>query len=222
MDKLIFEILRKEVLLIGKAKNGILSMFVLMVSLVFIFHYSEEKTSLMDMNSLLGLKWAIMFMVSFVLIGQSAWEERESGALRINQIYLSGSVFFLCKSFVLFLAISLVAILEILMFSFFFESFNLDFKFFFGNIVFFGLGIFSLSLLGVSLSIVSFATRLKEMVLPLLLIPFSIPILLFGMEAERKFIFQKGDTVFSAIIMVSLVFLYSALGLLLQEFSVEN
>jgi len=218
----IIEILRKEILLIGKAKNGIFSMFVLLVCLMFIFHYSEERTSKMDLNSLLGLKWAIMFMVSFVLIGQSAWEERESGAMRINQVYLSGTVFFLCKAIVLFFAILLVAVLEILMFSFFFDSFSIDLNFFIGNILFFSLGLCSLSFLGVSLSIVSFATRLKEMVLPLLLIPFSIPIVLFGMEAERKFIFQKGDTAFSVIIMVSLVFLYSALGILLQEISVEN
>ncbi len=193
---MIFEILRKEILLIGKAKNGILSMLVLMTCLLFVFHYSENRVSKLDLSSLLGLKWAIMFTVSFVLIGQSAWEERESGALRINQATLSGTTFYLTKTFVLFFANLLVASFEIFLFSFFFESFSINPEFFLGNLLFFGLGIFSLSALGVSLSLVSFATRLKEMVLPLLLIPFSIPVILFGMEAERKFIFQKGIRLF--------------------------
>ena len=119
---MILEIIRKEILLIGKAKNGILSMFVLSICLLFIFHYSEERTSKMDLSSLLGLKWAIMFMTSFVLVGQSVWEERESGALRINHVFISGTVFFLSKAIVLFLGILIVGIGEIFMFSFFFDS----------------------------------------------------------------------------------------------------
>lgn len=54
------------------------------------------------------------------------------------------------------------------------------------NLIFLLPGVLCISFLGVVLSHISDSSRLKEILLPLLMIPFTIPILLFGMEAERK------------------------------------
>jgi heme exporter protein B len=86
-----------------------------------------------------------------------------------------------------------------------------------GQFLYFIPGTLSLSFLGVTLSQMSFATRLKEVVLPILLIPLSIPVLIAGMEAERKY-FSKGEVnTSSLIVLFAFSVLYLSLGLLLRE-----
>ncbi|MCE9501969.1 MAG: heme exporter protein CcmB [Leptospira sp.] len=210
-------LLKKEFLIIGRAKNGILSMFVLMLSLIFIFHYALEKTAKIDQTTLIGLKWAVLFIISFVLISQSIWEERESGAYRINLVLIPGAAFYLCKSVVIFSVIAILQMVEILLFSIFFESFKLNVSALGDNLIFFLPGGLALTFLGVSLSLLSFSTRLKEMILPLLLIPLSMPIFLLGMEAERRLFTSKIYSTNSIVIVTALCILYGTLGVMLQD-----
>lgn len=211
------KLIYKELLLIGRAKNGILSMLVLVLSMIFIFHYSLEKNGKLDEISLIGLKWAIVFIVSFVLISQSNWEERESGAFRINKAHLSPGLIFLGKSLAVFAIQIFVELFIILLFSIFFEKFELSIENLKGNLIFLFPSTLSLSFLGIALGGLTHSTRLKEILLPVLLIPLSLPVMLFGMEAERKFLWDKKDFIFSMALIISLAVFYGALGIFIQE-----
>ncbi|EMG19536.1 CcmB protein [Leptospira interrogans serovar Copenhageni str. LT2050] len=184
--KLLFSLLHKEFLLLGKAINGILSVLVLITSIVFIFNYALEQTGRLDRQTLIGIKWSVLFLTSYVFIGQSAWEERESGGGRISSLFLPVWMRFLSKSLVVFIGLSIAAIYLMILLSVFFQAFSLGWKDLFVNLIFLLPGVLCISFLGVALSHISDSSRLKEILLPLLMIPFTIPILLFGMEAERK------------------------------------
>ena len=210
-------LLVKEFQLIGRAKNGLLSLVSLLMAFLFIFHYSLENSSKLDTNAIIGLKWAGIFLLAFILISQVTYEERESGAYRITHLYVPSHLEFLAKSFVLFFLLFIVEIFLLLLLFLFFANFHLEPSKLLGQFLYFIPGTLSLSFLGVSLSQLSFATRLKEVVLPILLIPLSIPVLIAGMEAERKyFAYDKIDTA-SLVVLFSFSVLYLSLGLLLRE-----
>lgn len=118
--KLLFSLLHKEFLLLGKAINGILSVLVLITSIVFIFNYALEQTGRLDRQTLIGIKWSVLFLTSYVFIGQSAWEERESGGGRISSLFLPVWMRFLSKSLVVFVGLSIAAIYLMILLSVFF------------------------------------------------------------------------------------------------------
>ncbi|MDV6235951.1 heme exporter protein CcmB [Leptospira ellisii] len=218
--KLLLALLHKEFLLLGRALNGILSVMVLITSIVFIFNYALEQTDKLDRQTLIGIKWAVLFMSSYVFIGQSSWEERESGGGRISSLFLPVWMRFLAKSLAVFLGLTAAAIYLMILLSVFFRAFPLEVKDFSVNLIFLLPGVLCISFLGVSLSHISDSSRLKEILLPLLMIPFTIPILLFGMEAERKL--QRlpvFDPVPGLVILLSFCFFYAGMGVLLLELS---
>lgn len=210
-------LLIKEFQLIGRAKNGLMSLVSLLMAFLFIFHYSLENSSPLDTNAIIGLKWAGVFILSFILISQVTYEERESGAYRITHLYVPSHLEFFAKSLVLFFLLFVVEIFLLFLLFLFFVNFHFESTKLLGQFLYLLPGTLSLSFLGVSLSALSFATRLKEVVLPILLIPLSIPVLIAGMEAERKyFVYGKIDTA-SLIVLFSFSVLYLSLGLLMRE-----
>ncbi|MCB1193291.1 MAG: heme exporter protein CcmB [Leptospiraceae bacterium] len=215
--QLLKALILKEFLLIGRTKNGILSTIVLMLAFIFIFHYSLEKGFSLPLQLLIGLKWSTVFILSFVFIGQSVWEERESGAHQINQLFVPGYLTFLIKSMVICIGILFLEIIMLFLFVIFFESFSISAQGFLGHLTFLVPSTLSLSFLGVALSRISFSTRLKEIVLPMLLIPLSLPIFLVGMEAERKFFFTEQNTLNNFFLLCALSIFYGSIGSFLQE-----
>ena len=216
---------RKELRLISRSFNSVISVFVLILSFTFIFHFSVESHLQSGMEGLenfyIGMKWSFVFLVAFVYIGQSVWEERESGANRVNELYIQPWMFFLVKSLVIFLVLALVCFLTIVVFYMFFEHFVLNENFFWIHFVFILPGVLSLAFLGMTLGLISISSRLKEILLPLLLIPFSVPVLLFGMGAEKKYWTEPDGFLISFIVMVAFAIFYGALGALLYEVSAE-
>ena len=215
-------VLLKEFKIVGKAKNGFFSLITLMLSFIFIFHFSLEKNNPMNMESIIGIKWAIIFLLSFIFIGQSIWEERESGAFRVNSVYVPPSLFFLTKSLVVFMILFIVNIIIIVLFYVFFTSMKInslqDLNY---HIIFLIPASLSITFLGITLTQLSHATRLKEIILPVLLIPLSIPVLLFGMEAERNLILFTGNITKPMNVLIAFCVFYGALGVLVQEITDE-
>lgn len=217
---MILSLLKKELLLIGRGLHGILSMFVLSFTLLFLFHFSFEKDSSLTILPLIGIKWSILFITSYVLIGQSTWEERESGAGLIVQLSLPNWMIFLVKSFVVWIFLLFVLGLVCLGMNLMFSNFSIVGLF--NHIIFLIPGSLSLSFLGVSLGSIAASTRMKEVILPLLLIPFSIPIFLFGLKSEFRFIGDATSLNQSLILMIFFCFFYGGLGALFQELQSEN
>ncbi|MEM7180725.1 MAG: heme exporter protein CcmB, partial [Spirochaetota bacterium] len=203
-------ILQKELRLLFRSNASFVSMIVLTLAFIMIFHFSLEVEGDLSANEISGLKWAIIFILSFVFIGQSNWEEREAGAFQINSLFLPGQIHYLTKSFLLWIVLSFFEVLLLLFFAFFFKNFDMTLASLGKHLLFLVPGTLSLVLLGNMLSSMSFATRLKEVILPLLLIPFSFPILLFGLEAERNFTGLGEGKFYSSLgIMLAFVVFYS-------------
>lgn len=219
---MIRSILLKELLLLGNSRNGFFSLITLILTFIFIFHYSLERIQPLTLESLIGLKWAILFLLSFVYIGQSVWEERDGGAMRINTVYIPASIFFLVKGFVIFLVLFLVNLLIVGLFYIFFTAMKINtYQDFFYHIIFLVPAGLSLAFLGITLTILSSATRLKEVILPILLIPLSIPVLIFGMEAERNLLLYAGNPGKSLLVLFAFCSFYGSLGIVVQELSEE-
>ncbi|PJZ48066.1 heme exporter protein CcmB [Leptospira saintgironsiae] len=219
----ILSLIRKEFRLLGKASNGILSLLVLVSAMVFLFHYALERNGKIDLVALIGLKWAILFVASFVLVGQFTWEEREAGGGTASRLFISPWVLYFSKSILVFIALSATAIYLMGLFALMFSAFPADINEFGRQIVFFFPGLLCLSFLGVCLSHISLSSRLKEILLPLLLVPLSIPVFLYGMEAERKFISQPFSAlVGSFALLLAFAVFYGSMGALLVEMTSDE
>jgi heme exporter protein B len=219
--QIIISIFKKEILLFGRALNGIISLVSVSLAFLFICHYSLERNNILTLESLVGLKWALVFLLSFILIGQSLYEERESGASRINLALVPIHLYFLVKSFTLFLVLALLEIFLLIAFSWFFREFKLDARVFYGNLYFLLPATLSLTFIGIALGSLSSSTRLKEVLLPVLQIPLSIPVLIFGMEAEKNYLFSADGIVKPLIVLFCFGVFYASAGIWILEMGEE-
>jgi heme exporter protein B len=215
-------LLKKEIQLLGRAKNGILSLFSISLSMIFIFYYAIGDTLSESERDLVGLKWAICFLVSYILIGQSVWEERESGAYRVNRGILPPYSYYLVKSFMIFGVLFCLEFFMILILAVLFPKFTIQTKTILIGMIYLLPGSLSLSLLGVALSSLSQSTRLKEMLLPVLQTPLAIPIFLLGMDAEKNS-FATGliDYRAFAILFLFCIF-YGSVGAFILELDMDD
>ncbi|TGN18383.1 heme exporter protein CcmB [Leptospira idonii] len=209
------KVLKKEFLLVGRSLGGVLSLLSLSFCLIFIFYSSIEVNEALGERSVRGLKWAIVFLLNFVLVGQSLWEERESGGWNASLSSASQSTLYFAKSLVIWICTSLVNLAIVAALSVFFQSANMER--FAGEWLFSCLGSFSLVFLGVSMGLISEESRLKEIVLPLLQLPFSIPLFLFGLEAEERFWREIGFYWPSVFLLLFFALFYGTLGGLFLE-----
>ena len=214
-------LLKKEFELVGRSSSGIVSVLVLIFSFVFIFHYAIEEYLTRDIPGLeffyIGMKWAFLFIISFIFIGQSVWEEREGGAIHINEMFLQPWIVFLVKSFVIFIVLFTLSFFLQAIFFLFFEHYQLDGNVIKSHIIFMGPGLLALSFLGVMLGLISISSRMKEIILPLLLIPFSIPVFMFGLGAEKQYMVSQENFLVSFIILSALSVFYGAMGAFMYE-----
>jgi heme exporter protein B len=215
-------LLKKEINLLGRAKNGLLSILSLSLSMLFLFYFGLEGRGSLDTTHISGLKWAILFLLSYILIGQSVWEERESEAFRINHAHLPRFSPYLIKSlFLYFLLLGVMFFLNLLL-ALFFEKYGLERKFWEHGTFYLSPALLSLSFLGVTLSYLSQSTRLKEMLLPVLQTPMTVPVFLFGLDAERNAFLQDSFQSKSFWILCLFAILYGALGALVMEMELDE
>jgi heme exporter protein B len=210
-----FQLLKKEFVLVGRSLGGIVSLLSLSLCVMFILYSSIEVNEALGVRSVRGLKWAIIFILNFIIVGQSLWEEREAGGFFASLSHSSIFKLYLAKSLVIWLCTSLVNALMILTFCVFFQNASIDR--FFGEWLFSNLGSLSLVFLGISLGIISDESRVKEIVLPLLQLPFSVPLFLFGLEAESRFWLEPGFYFPAVGLLVFFALFYGALGGLFLE-----
>lgn len=211
----------KELLLLGSAKNRILSFLILLLSLDFIFHFALERNSNLNFEALAGLKWSSIFILSYILIGQMTEDETESEAYKITRLSIPIGLEFIVKSILVFLGLSCIFIFQSLMIGILFESGSKFFSNFFLILLLSIPGLFSLSFLGVLLSDLSFQTEKKELLLPVLLIPLSLPVLLMSISAETKFLIGEEYNLSSLVLLFSFSILYLSLGLIFKEYILD-
>ncbi|XDD41447.1 heme exporter protein CcmB [Leptospira sp. WS60.C2] len=199
----------------GRSLGGIVSLFTLSVSVVFIFYTSIEVNEILSQRSIRGLKWAIIFILNFVIISQSLWEERESMGWEASLSYVSPTYLYVSKSLTIWFSTIIVNALLVLVLAVFFQNMSLDR--YLGEWLFANLGSGCLVFLGVSLGVVAFESRLKEIIIPLLQLPFSIPLFLFGLEAENRYWMEVGFYLPSVGLLFFFLLFYGTLGSVMVE-----
>ncbi|MCT8332309.1 heme exporter protein CcmB [Leptospira sp. 85282-16] len=212
---MLLTLLKKEFYLIGRSLGGIVSLFTLSVSVVFIFYTSIEVNEILSARSIRGIKWAIIFILNFVIVSQSLWEERESMGWEASISFVSPISLYLTKSFAIWFCTILVNGALVLVLSVFFQ--NMSLERYWGEWLFANLGSGSLVFLGVSLGLIAFESRLKEIIIPLLQLPFSIPLFLFGLEAEHRYWQEPGFYLPSVGLLLFFMLFYATLGSVMIE-----
>ena len=218
---MLLTLFKKEFSLLGSSLHRVFSFLTLMLSLLFIFHYSLEKYAKLDQTVLIGLKWCILFILSYLIIGQMTEDETESSAYQITKLFLPLYLEYVTKSLTIFIALFTIGILENFFLILFFETYKLNIEQIFISFFLFMPGCLSLCFLGVLLSDLSKETGKKEFILPVLLIPLTIPILITSIDLETKFILQKEIKLYSLIILFSFSILYLSLGMLFREYILD-
>ncbi len=206
-------LLKKEFNLLIRSPSGFVSVLALSLSLIFLFFHGFEKPIPLNERGARAIKWAILFLLNFVFIGQSLWEEREAGAWEVSKSQISITLLYFSKMFSVWCLSSISLFFTVATILVFFQ--NALAQNFFWEWVFISLGSFPLVALGIALGILSFETRSKEILLPLLQIPFSIPIFLLSREAEEQF-FSKGNPE-GIFLLLSLGLVYFGLSAFLLE-----
>ncbi|HNO25949.1 MAG TPA: heme exporter protein CcmB, partial [Leptospiraceae bacterium] len=171
--KMFHSLLRKELLLLFRAQNGLISMVSLILSFVYIFHFVFEKDFFLERNTIAGIRWSLIYLLSFIYISQSSWEEREGGADRIGSGMISGTYIYLAKTLSSFSALTLSSLVLNLACIFLFEKSSMSFNEFIMQYALLFPGMLSVAAIGVCISRISEATRLKEIIIPVLQIPLS-------------------------------------------------
>ncbi|MCG6152848.1 heme exporter protein CcmB [Leptospira bandrabouensis] len=212
---MLLTLLKKEFCLIGRSLGGIISLFTLSVAVVFIFYTSIEVNEILSARSIRGIKWAIIFILNFVIVSQSLWEERESMGWEASLSFVSPISLYLAKSFAIWFCTILVNGALVLVLSVFFQ--NMSMERYWGEWLFANLGSGSLVFLGVSLGLIAFESRLKEIIIPLLQLPFSIPLFLFGLEAEHRYWQEPGFYLPSVGLLLFFMLFYATLGSVMIE-----
>ncbi|TGK83538.1 ABC transporter permease [Leptospira montravelensis] len=212
---MLLTLLKKEFYLIGRSLGGVVSLFTLSVSVVFIFYTSIEVNEILSARSIRGIKWAIIFILNFVIVSQSLWEERESMGWEASLSFVSPISLYLAKSFAIWFCTILVNGALVLVLSVFFQ--NMSLERYWGEWLFANLGSGSLVFLGVSLGLIAFESRLKEIIIPLLQLPFSIPLFLFGLEAEHRYWQEPGFYLPSVGLLLFFMLFYATLGSVMIE-----
>lgn len=215
-------LLKKEILLLGRAKNGILSLFSISLSMIFIFYYAIGDLLSESARDLVGLKWAVSFLVSYILIGQSVWEERESGAYRVNRGILPSYSYFLVKSFMIFFVIFILEIFILLVFGLLFSKSDLSLNSIQIGLAYLFPGTLGISFLGVTLSSLSQSTRLKEMLLPVLQTPLLIPVFLLGMDAEKSSLISGQIDMRVLVVLFLFCIFYGSVGAFVLELDMDD
>lgn len=204
---------RKDLLLEWKSPIGLLATLVFALILATIYHFSLDDNIFKDSSNLTGLMLATLFFAVTISAGRASQADLEAGSQHQallspgdNSGYYIGKVASLWQIQLGFILI-FVPMYQLLLtgrFASNIESYLQPYFVLSGSAL-------SLACLGILLAGVSRANRLKELILPLILLPVSLPVLMIAAN-----LLSSGD--FSTIKIIALLApagLYGGLGALI-------
>ena len=215
----LWRVYKKDTALEWKSPVGILSSVLFALILAALYNYSMLADTFKQTANLHGIMLATLFFSSTLVSGRNIHFEKEGGALRIMLIspadaagYYLGKVLSLWQLQTLFCVIYIPLYILLLQ----------------GRLpanpsevlvpgVFLALAALSLSALGIMLSYISSGNRMREIILPLLLLPASLPVFMLAADAMRQTFRNGGGALDPAQILVLLApaGIFCALGSLL-------
>jgi len=178
----ILQIFRKDIAVEWRGRQGIPVMLVFALLIVFLFNFALQLDPDLQAGLAAGLLWVSIAFASTLGLNRSISLERENNALDgLLLIPVDRSAIFFGKTFSNFSFTLLVSLVLLPMFSLFYQQnmFNLKLLL----VILLGIGAYTS--LGTLLMALSVQTRTRDVLLPVLLYPLSLPILIAAVEASR-------------------------------------
>ncbi len=178
----VYWLLWKDLLLEIRRRESLISMFFFGVVLLFLFHFSFEISRERVVDMAPGLLWLAFIFTGTLGLNQLFQVERENQCLEALLLSpMDRGAFYLAKVFFNFTTMLLV---ELFVFPLFWILFNLDFWRLLPSLFLVALlGTIGFCVLGTLLSALTLKARARELLLPLILFPFIIPVFLATIRA---------------------------------------
>jgi heme exporter protein B len=178
----VYWLLWKDLLLEIRRRESLISMFFFGVVLLFLFHFSFEipRERVVDMAP--GLLWLAFIFTGTLGLNQLFQVERENQCLEALLLSpMDRGALYLAK---VFFNITTMLLVELFVFPLFWILFNLDFWRLLPPLFLVALlGTIGFCVLGTLLTAVTLKARARELLLPLILFPFIIPVFLATIRA---------------------------------------
>lgn len=217
----IFEILRKDIQVEWRGRQGIPVMLVFSLLIVFLFNFALQLSPELEAGLTAGLLWVSLAFASTLGLNRSISLERETRAL--DGLLLAPadrSAIFFGKSLSNFLFTTLVAFVLLPVLSLFYQQ-NLFRP---ALVLALLLGIGAYTSLGTLLAALSIQSRTRDVLLPVLLYPLALPILIAAVEASRGVLSDQTISELQSwfLILLACDILFNAAGLMFFETILEE
>lgn len=200
-----------------KSFQSILVLIFFAISLTVIYHYSLEEKIFLEEKNFYGLFLISIFFMVILLSGRSLQREKEAGAYKIILMSpLPRYIFYLTKIisksfFILFISFFYQFIYKILLIgqiSFSIQQFLI--------LLFLLPAIFNLTALGEMISLLSTGNKMRELVLPILFFPLSLPVYIIYTSILSDFIKGNLNFFFSTkfVLPILLSIIYVLIGII--------
>ena len=212
-----WRIYKKDTILEWKSPAGILSVILFAFILAALYNYAMEADVFRNRRNLNGVMMATLFFSAVMLAGRNIQQEREGGALRVMLIspadpagYFMGKVAALWQLQTAFILIY-VPIYHFLLLGRIPGGSDLV-----GPFLTLALSALSLSALGILLSYIASGNRLREIILPLLLMPAALPVFMLATDALGRNP-KEGASLGAYLILAGPAVIFCSLGCLLYH-----
>ena len=217
----IWHIIRKDIAVEWHGRQGLPVMLVFALLIVFLFNFALQLNPDLQAGLAAGLLWISIAFASTLGLNRSISLERENNALDgLLLIPVDRSAIFFGKAFSNFSFTFLISMVLLPVFSLFYQQnmFNLQLLL----VIILGIGAYTS--LGTLLMALSIQTRTRDVLLPVLLYPLSLPILIAAVEASRGVLsgVPIGDLQSWFYLLLAGNILFYATGLMFFEIILEE
>jgi heme exporter protein B len=212
----------KDIAIELRSKESLASMIMFGVLVLVIFNFAFESTGLDKTLVAPGTLWVAISFAAILGLNRSFAQETDNVCLQgLLLAPLSRGELYIGKvtSNFIFIMIAEMIILPLFVM---FNGFNFDVRFLEVTAVA-GLGTLAIAGIGTILSTISSNTRMKEVMLPVLQIPLTVPVIIAAVESTRQILTEETRQISSWLyILAGFTIVYLTLSYLLFEFAVEE
>jgi heme exporter protein B len=216
--KVIWTIVRKDLRTELRSRELVSAMLVFTLLSVLIFSFALELDRLIREEIVGGVLWVTMVFTSILGLNRSLASELEQGALDAMLLApIDRTAIYFGKMVGNFLFTLVVGLLLLPIMSVLYNLNIVDYR----MIATVFLGVLGLSGVGTLLATMTVQTRSRETLLPIAMLPVTLPILLIGVRAYKGVI--TGEFDFGWILSLLVIdTLYITIGALLFEYVIED
>lgn len=217
-SRVVWTIIRKDLQAEFRSRELVTSMLLFSFLSVMIFSFALELNRQAEREVVGGVLWVTVVFASILGLNRSLANEREQGSLDAMVLApISRTAIYMGKMvgnfiFSLIIGAILLPLMTIL--------FNVPLAQPLMLLVL-GLGILGISAIGTLLSTMTVQSRSRETLLPIAMMPVTLPVILIGVQAAGSVIEGTPDTSWLAT-LVFIDLMYLALGFILFEYVVED